>query len=191
MRRGPDRLNTTVLTVLALLLIAAGAYGLARGYGAFGDDQALDPVLTGDVREFVADNADWFWPVAAVASLLLSWLGLRWLLAQLGPPAVSRLPVPADGPGHTELQASGAAAALARDIEDYAGVRGARARIVSDHPSPEVEITVDVHDDADLPALRRRIEEHALERFRTALEISELRPTVHLRLADRAGRAVR
>jgi hypothetical protein len=99
--------------------------------------------------------------------------------------------VRADGPGHTELVASGAASALADDIEGYAGVRGARARIVSDHPSPEVEVTVDVHDDADLPALRRRIEEHALTRFRTALDLQELRSRVHLRLADRAGRSVR
>ena len=190
MRRNPDRLNRTVLTVLALLLLAAGAYGLARGYGAFGDDQAHDPVLGGDVRDFVSDNANWFWPAAAVVSLLVAWVGLRWLVAQISSPAVSHLPVRSDGPGHTELQATGAASALAGDIEAYPGVGAARARIVSDHPSPEVEITVDVHDDADVPALRRRIEEHALERFRTALELQELRSQVHIRLAERAGRTV-
>ncbi len=191
MRRSPDRLNRTVLTLLALLLLAAGAYGLARGYGAFGDDQANDPVLGSDVRDFVSDNANWFWPVAAVVSLLVAWVGLRWLVAQISTPAVSHLPVRSDGPGHTELQATGASAALAGDIEGYPGVRAARARIVSDHPSPEVEITVDVHDDADVPALRNRIEEHALERFRTALELRDLRSQVHIRLAERAGRTVR
>ena len=191
MRRGPDPLNRAVLTLVALLLVAAGAYGLARGYGAFGDDQADDHVLTSDVRDFVSRNADWFWPVAAVVSLLLAWLGLRWLLAQISTPTVSHLPVRSEGPGHTELLAGGAASALARDIEEYPGVRAARARIVGEHPAPEVEITVDVHDDADLPALRRRIEEHALERFRTALEVQQLRPTVHLRLAEQAARTVR
>ena len=191
MRDAPDRLNRAVLTVLALLLLAAGVYGLLRGYGALGDARATEPVLTEDVRDFVARNANWFWPVAAVASLLVSWLGLRWLLAQFTAPAVSRLPVRAEGPGHTELVAGGAAAALARDIEDYPGVRGARARFVSDHPSPEVEVTVDVHDDADLPALRRRIEEHALERFRSALDLRDLRSRVHLRLAEPAGRSLR
>ena len=191
MRRGPDRLNSTVLTLLALVLLAVGGYGLARGYGAFGDARATDPVLGDDVREFVSRNADWFWPLAAVISLLIAWLGLRWLLAQISTPTVSRLPVRADGPGHTELVASGATTALARDIEDYSGVRSARARLVSDHPSPEVEVTVDVHDDADVPAIRRRIEEHALARFRSALELQELRSQVHLRLAERAGRTVR
>ena len=191
MRRSPDRLNTAVLTLLAVLLLAAGAYGLARGYGAFGDGRAADPVLGDDLRDFVTRNGDWFWPVAAAVSLLVAWMGLRWLLAQITTPTVNRLPVRSDGPGDTELLASGATAALARDIEEYPGVRGARARLVSDHPSPEVEVTVDVHDDADLPGVRRQIEEHALARFRGALELQELRSRVHLRLAEPAGRRVR
>jgi hypothetical protein len=190
-RRGPDRLNSTVLTILALVLIAAGAYGLARGYGTFGDDQAGDPVLAEGLRDFVARNADWFWPVAAVLSLLVAWLGLRWLLAQLTTPAVRHLPVRADGPGHTELLGSGATAALAREIEEYPGVRSASARLVGEHPVPEVEVTVHVHDDADVAAVRRRIEEHALARFRSALELTKLRSQIHVRLAERAGRSVR
>lgn len=191
MRRGPDRLNAVVLTVLALALVGVGAYGLARGYGAFGDARAADPLLTDDVRDFVSRNSDWFWPLAAVLALLVAWLGLRWLLAQLSTAAVAHLPVRADGPGRTELLASGATSALARDIEGYPGVRSASARLVGDHPVPEVSVTVDVHDDADIPAVRRRIEEHALVRFRGALELATLRSQIHLRLAERAGRSVR
>jgi hypothetical protein len=48
-----------------------------------------------------------------------------------------------------------------------------------------------VADDADVALLRRRIEEHALPRFRGALELTDLRSTLHLRLAERAGRSVR
>lgn len=191
MKHGPDRLNSAVLTLLGLALVAVGGYGVARGYGAFGDARAADPVLTDDVRDFVSRNAGWFWPVAAVVSLLLAWLGLRWLLAQITTARVDRLPVVAEGPGRTELAAAGASAALARDIEGYAGVRAARARMVSDHPTPEVDVVVDVHDDTDVPALRRRIEEHALSRFRTALDLRELRSHVQVRLAERAGRSVR
>ena len=191
MRRGIDRLNATVLTLLALALLAAGGYGLARGYGAFGEARADDPVLGDELRDLVSRNANWFWPVAAGVSILLAWLGLRWLLAQFTAPTVSRLPVPAEGPGRTELVAAGATSALARDIGDYPGVRAARARMVSDHPSPEVEITVDVHDDADVPAVRRRIEEHALPRFKAALELQDLRSRLHVRLAEPAARTVR
>jgi len=191
MRRDPDRRNAAVLTGLALVLLGAGAYGLSRGYGAFGDARGADPVLTDDARRFVARNADWFWPAAAVVALVLAWLGLRWLVAQISTPAVHHLPVRADGPGRTELLASGATAALAGDIEGYPGVRSARARLVGDHPVPEVEVTVEVHDGADVPAVRRRIEEHALVRFGQALELTELRSRVHVRLAEPAGRTVR
>lgn len=190
-RTRTDRLNGTVLLLLSLLLLGIGAYGLARGYGAFGEARAEDSVLGDDLRDFVARNADWFWPLAAAVAVLVAWLGWRWLLAQISTPTVTRLPVRTDGPGRTELSASGATAALARDIEGYDGVRGARARLISDHPSPEVEITVDVHDDADLPGLRRRIEEHALPRFRSALELRELRSRLHLHLAAPVGRTVR
>lgn len=191
MRRGPDRLNAGVLTVLALALLGAGGYGLARGYGAFGEARAGHPVLTDGVRDFVSRNSDWFWPLAAVLSLLGAWLGLRWLLAQLATSAVGHLPVRADGPGRTELLGAGATSALARDIEEYPGVRSASARLVGDHPVPEISVTVDVHDDADIAAVRRRIEEHALVRFRSALELTKLRSQIHFRLAERAGRSVR
>lgn len=191
MRRRPDRLNSTVLSLLALVLIGLGGYGLARGYGAFGEDQAVDPVLGDGVRDYVSRNSDWFWPVAAIVSLLIAWLGLRWLVAQIHSPAVSRLAVRADGPGRTELVASGATDALAHDIGTYPGVRSARARMTDDDPYPEVEITVDIHDDVDAGDVRRRIEEHALARFKSALELQELRSKVHLRLAERAGRSVR
>lgn len=191
MRRGPDRLNAAVLTVLALALLGVGAYGLARGYGAFGDARAGDPLLTEDVRAFVSRNGDWFWPLAAVLSLLVAWLGLRWLLAQLSSTAVGHLAVRADGPGRTELLGSGATSALARDVEEYPGVRSASARLVGEHPVPEISVTVEVRDDADIAAVRRQIEDHALVRFRSALELTKLRSQIHFRLTERAGRSVR
>jgi hypothetical protein len=190
-RRGPDRLNAAVLTVLALVLLGVGAYGLARGYGAFGDARAGDPMLTDEARSYVSRNSDWFWPLAAVLSLLVAWLGLRWLIAQLSTTAVGHLPVRADGPGHTELLGAGATSALARDIEEYPGVHRASARLIGDHPVPEISVTVDVGDDADIATVRRRIEEHALVRFRSALELTKLRSQIHLRLAPPAGRSVR
>lgn len=191
MTRRPDRLNSVVLTLLGLLLLAGGAYGLARGYGAFGDGPASEPVLGQATRDYVSRNESWFWPVAAVVSLGVAWLGLKWLLSQIGTARVSHLPVRSEGAGTTELHAAGAAAALARDVEDYAGVRWARARFVSDGSSPEVDVTAEVHDDSDLVSMRKRIDEHALPRLRSALELGDVRPRVHLRLAEPSRRSVR
>lgn len=192
MRRAPDRLNATVLTLVGLLLLGGGAYGLARGYDAFGERQAAGPVLGDTVRDFVTGNDDWFWPLAAAVSLLVAWLGFRWLVAQVHAPSVSRLPVASDAErGSTELSAPAAGAALAGDIEDYPGVRSVMARVVGDGDEPAVDVTVDVHDDADVPAIRARIEEHALPRLASALEVRHLRARLHLRLAEAAGRRVR
>ena len=190
MRAAPDRLNATVLTTLGLLLLGAGAYGVARGYEALGERQAEDPVLGDTVRDFVGRNDDWFWPVAAAASLLIAYLGFRWLVAQVHAPTVTHLRVASDPErGSTEVVAPGAAAALAGDIEEYAGVRSARARVVGEEPT--VDVTVDVHDDTDVAAVRSRIEEDALPRFAAALETERLRARVHLRLAEPVGRTVR
>lgn len=192
MRRTPDRLNSTVLTLVGLLLMGTGAYGLARGYDTLGERRAADPVLAGTVRDFVARNDDWFWPVAAAASLLVAYLGFRWLLAQVHAPGVTRLRVSSDPVlGTTDVSAPGAAAALAGDIAEYPGVRAARARLLSDGPTPEVDVTVDLHDDADVARVRGRIDEHALPRLAGALEVAGLHPRVHLRLAGPAGRTIR
>jgi len=192
MRRGPDRLNSAGLTLIGLLLLAAGAYGLARGYGALGDRRASDPVLGDSVRDFVSSNDDWFWPAAAALSLVVAYLGFRWLLAQVHTPHPSRLRVTSDPDlGTTDLSAPGAAAALAADVEEYPGVQSARARLLSEGPSPEVDLTVELADDADMADVRRRIDEHALPRFAGALEVATLRPRVHLRLAQPAGRTIR
>jgi hypothetical protein len=191
-KRTPDRLNTAVLSLVALVLVGAGAYGLARGYDAFGPRRAVDAVLGDGVREFVAANEDWFWPVAAAVSLFVAWLGFRWLVAQVRTPAVSRLRVGGDPHrGTTELSAPGAAAALAGDIETYAGVRSAGARVVAGGAEPAVDVIIDVHDDADVAAVRTRVEEHALPRLASALEVPHLRARVHLRLAEASPRVVR
>lgn len=192
MRRSPDRLNSTVLTLVGLASLGLGAYGLARGYEALGERQASDPVLGQTVRDLVSRNDDWFWPLAAAASLLVAYLGFRWLLAQVHTPHPARLRLSSDPElGTTDVAAPGAAAALAADVEEYPGVRSARARLLSEGPSPEVDLTVDLHDDADVADVRRRIDEHALRRFSEALQLTALRPRIHLRLGEPAGRSVR
>lgn len=185
MRRPTGRLDAAVLAALGLALTAMGVYGLARGYGALGDPQDDDPVLTEAGRDFVARNEDWFWPLAAVASLLVAYAGLRWLLHQLRAGRVSRLDVTRHSErGTTSVRATSAADALARDVEGYPGVRSAAARLLHDGARPEVDLTVDVTDDAEIPVLHQRIESHALARFRQALELDQLQGRVEFRLSD-------
>ena len=55
-----DLLNRTVLTIVAVVLGAAGVYGLLRAEGAFGDVESEEALLWEDLRSFVNDNSGWF-----------------------------------------------------------------------------------------------------------------------------------
>ncbi|MGH9041005.1 MAG: alkaline shock response membrane anchor protein AmaP [Acidimicrobiia bacterium] len=180
---GADRLNRAGLSLLGLLLLAAGAYGLARGWGAFGDGAASESLLSDTWSRSVVRNGSWFGPVAAVVSLLLALLGLRWLRAQLRaatPPGVDLTHRGDDGT--TLVRPAGAAQALADDIETYRGVAGAAARVSGDPEAPEIDLRVAVVEGCNLPRLRTRIEQEALARFQQALELETLEANVEFRV---------
>jgi hypothetical protein len=178
----PDALNRTVFTLLGVILIAAGAYGVARGYGAFGSTQAQEPLLTAGITGFFGRIDNWFWPLVALVALILAYLAYRWLKAQLTPtPSVAELDLTRDpAEGRTTLRASGLTSALSDDIEQDPAVRSARVRMREDGRRPEVDVDVDVMDDAGLSEVRQRLESGALARFSSALETDSV--TGHLRI---------
>lgn len=185
----PDALNRTVFTLLGILLIAAGAYGVARGYGAFGSTQAQEPLLTGGITDFFGRIDDWFWPLVALVALIIAYLAYRWLRAQLTPsPSVSELDLTRDpAEGRTTLRASGLTSAFSDDIEQDPAVRSARVRMVEDGTRPEVDVDVDVSEDADLNTVRRRIETDAMQRFSSALESDSVTGHLRIGLSPREG----
>jgi hypothetical protein len=177
---------------LGLGLAAAGAYGLLRGAGVFGHRVASEPLLLDSWRRFVTDNAAWLWPAAAVAALLLAVLAvLPGLRAELVPDRTGMVDLTRHSDrGLTEVRAVGAAKALANDVETYRGVLSASARLRGAPSAPAVDLRVDVADDCDLPSLRRHIDEHALARFRQALELGDglaVRARFRLREPARSG----
>ncbi|MDP8975690.1 MAG: alkaline shock response membrane anchor protein AmaP [Actinomycetota bacterium] len=183
------RRDAVVLTLLGVGLAALGGYGLARGYGAFGSRRADEAVLGDAARDFVSRHADWFWPLAALASVLIAYVGLRWLVGQLRSGHISRLDVTEDrARGTTVVRAASAADALARDVGRYPGVRSAKARLVADGARPEVDLTVEVLEDAAVPDLHQRIESHAFSRFREALGVEDLRARVRFRVSEAVAR---
>lgn len=182
MRRS-DRADGIGVTLAGVLLLAGGGYGAARGLGAFGEEASDDPVITDAARSFVDRNEPWLWPAAAAVAVLVAYLGWRWLRRQLVGARVTRLDLSERAGGRTFVQAAPAAAALGRDVESYPGVRAASARFLRDGSRPEVVLTVEVDDDADVPAVNRRIEEEAFPRFRQALEVDDVDARVRYRFA--------
>ena len=178
-----------MLTLLGLVLAALGGYGLARGYGALGNRRADGAVLDDSTRDFVSRNADWFWPLAAFASVLIAYVGLRWLLALVRSGHISRLDVTEDpARGTTVVRATSAADVLARDVEGYPGVRSAKARLLRDGVRPDVDLKVEVVEDAAVPEVHQRIESHALARLREALGVDHLQARVRYRVSEAVAR---
>lgn len=183
MDRRAARLNRLGLTVLGLVLLAAGGLALARSLGAFGEGAAGDPVLAPGVRDFAADQG-WFWPVLGAAGVVLALLGLAWLLAQGRSERLHGLTMEAGGPdeGATRLPAKVVAAAVERDVNGLPGVDKATARLLGGRDHPRLLLNVAYSSHADLASLRRHLTEEVLPRVRTALEREKLPAMVRLRL---------
>lgn len=187
-----ERVNRTFLLVIGTVLFALGVVGLVRSYGGFGGASEEEPVLGRSVRQFVSDNAEWFWPLVAVVGVLIAFLAFRWLLAQLQrPPSLGELQVRREGPGGvTRIAGAGLRDALVSDIETSPEISSAKARINGDARDLEVDLSVDLYDDADVVRVRRRIEESALERFRQATEAEQVTARVRLHLIGPRRRTV-
>ena len=71
MSRRANVINRVVLTVLGLLLLAAGGLGLALSVGAFGAWRATYPVLPREVSTF-PDGRPWFWWAAGAVLFLVA-----------------------------------------------------------------------------------------------------------------------
>ena len=180
---GADRRNRFGLILLGLVLLAIGVYGLARGWGAFGQQAASEPVLVESWRRAFARNSNLWWPAVGLGALLVSLLGMRWLRAQVAPATFARIDLAhREEGGMTVVRPAGAARALADDIETYRGVAGASARVIGDPTAPEIDLRVEVVEGCDVPTLRSRIEEEALVRFQEALELESLDAKVEFRL---------
>ncbi|WP_329522115.1 alkaline shock response membrane anchor protein AmaP [Spirillospora sp. NBC_01491] len=182
MDRRAARLNRIALTVLGLVLLGAGGAALARALGAWGGGRASEPLLTGQVRRFAADQG-WFWPLLAAIAVVLTLFGLYWLVAQ---GRSHRLPglnlAPDDADGKTRLSAGAITNVVQDEIEEYPGVNGARARLMGTADRPRLRLNVSYSHRADLAALRTRIGEEAVPRLCAALEHDSLPTVVRLRL---------
>ncbi|WP_228539455.1 alkaline shock response membrane anchor protein AmaP [Nocardia sp. XZ_19_385] len=179
----PARLNRSVLGLLGLLCIVGGGLLIAAHFGALGT-AAGSPLVPG-----TEEPPRLVFNLVIAGAVVLALLALRWLAAQF-----IRLPKPTrwqlgdtSDQGRTVLGSDIAAAAVAADIETYAGVRSVTARLSGSALGPDLHLLVDVDPAADLPALREQILGHAVARLRTALDLAVVPVTVEFRIAGRGS----
>lgn len=171
-----DRTNRVVLGLLGLVALAAGVAGLLAGAGAFGGGFARRSLLDNGVGRYISQQSAWFWPVVAVAGLVVAVLALRWLAAVLFSTArIADIAVRGDRTaGSTTLAAPALGEAVSSEIATYRGVHSARTRLLGTPGDPRLAVAVRTDQAADLGALRHRIDTQALAHVRQALDRPDL-----------------
>lgn len=169
--------NRVVLTVLGLLLLAAGGLGLALSFGAW---RATYPVLPEEVSAF-PDGRPWFWWAVAGVLLLTAALALLWLLTQLKTERTTRLDRTTNArDGYTTLHAG----ALTNAVEDEAlgvtGVSGASAHVY-EHRGQRLFLRVELADSADIGEVRTRLENEVVAHLREGVGDPRFPVTIELR----------
>lgn len=188
---GTRRANRSILASIGLLLLIAGAAGIAAGAGLFGDTFKKKKVIDQDYRDWVAAH-DWFWLAVAGGSILIALLALRWLLAQASTSRVSHLDVESDRTaGRTVLSGSAVTDAVTGEIKGYRGISGASAHLLGTRGAPTLLIHASLDGRGDPAEIRRRIQTDAVAHARQALDKPELPVRLELRLASAAPRDLR
>jgi hypothetical protein len=188
-----DRVERATFSILGLLLLAAGLYALSRGLGTFGSGSSDDPLVSDSTRSFLGDHESWWWAAGAAAAVVSVLAGLALLRRQLravprrgADPLVRRR-----DDGVTRVDRGALTGALEDELEHLPDVDRATARLVRAGTHPLVDVRLQVSDDADLGDVRGAVEDHALERFRQAIETDQLAAQVHVKLALDGHRPLR
>lgn len=184
-----DRTNRVALTLFGLLVLLAGAAGMAASTGVFGTGFSRRTLFANRVSAYIGHHGTWIWAAAAGACLLIALTALRWILVLLiSTDRAGDIPIPVSTQeGTTILQPAALTGALAREIGTYHGVDSARGRIIGDPSDPEIIISVTASPSADLHAVHRRIETEALPHARQAVGQADLAIRLDLGVSRRTA----
>lgn len=190
MRRGTDRLNRGLLTLVGLLLVGLGASVLLRGSGA-APGAGRDPVVSSWLRDESRSRQVLLLSLLALAAVVLMGLGWSWLMAQLPKSRpVARVPLGStEHTTHLEVSATALTEALSADVRRLGGVTDASARVVREQPLT-IHLDVSLEEGTDLKGVTQAIAGRPRRHLEEALDLSEVELQVKLHLARRASRRV-
>ncbi|MGB8381347.1 MAG: hypothetical protein WCG47_08870 [Dermatophilaceae bacterium] len=178
----PDAVNRTVLLVIGVLLAAASALGLVAGIWGLPGARPDDPVVPAGWAAYTHDHA-WVWWAIAVVCLLVAWIGLRWLLAQLRTDRLARMDLTADArDGLTVVHAGAIGDAVQAQASRVPGVARASASLQGS-ARPRLHVVVDLTHRADIAQVRDALETGVVDDARNALGQPQLPVELELRLA--------
>jgi hypothetical protein len=106
-------------------------------------------------------------------------------------PRAGDITIDTDTPaGSTLLDADALAGAVTAEINSYRGIDTSRAKVYGSPVDPRLAITVRSDDDADIAALRLRIEDGVLAHVRQALDRPDLPIILNITVGNRQSSRV-
>ncbi|GAA4921898.1 hypothetical protein EV188_1169 [Actinomycetospora succinea] len=182
----PARLNRSLLLLIAIVLLAAAAFTLLLGFGVLAGLGVTSPEPGSPLTAASPAPPTWVAYVTIVVAVAVGLLCVRWLVAQtIRKPSSGTWRLENDrATGTTRLDAQIAVDPLVDEVGTYPGVHRASARLSGTATRPFLHLVVGTEDAADITALRRRIDSHAIPRLRQALDLPTLPADLLIRLDD-------
>jgi hypothetical protein len=181
----------TLVGLIGLLSLAAGAAALVVGFGLLGANRAarsvLDPLVLDTLRAYPTFARG----VAIVTGVILLILGLLWAVRALAPERRPNLLLDHSPDLRLEISASAIAGAVRADAETITGVSRARARMVGATASPVLRLDLWLEDGTDVRDVYRDLDTGVLARARDSLGVESLPTAIRIELEAAAAPRVR
>ncbi|HSL07675.1 MAG TPA: alkaline shock response membrane anchor protein AmaP [Pseudonocardiaceae bacterium] len=172
----------TLVGLIGLLGLAAGAAALVVGFGLLGANRAVRPVLDPIALDTLRTYEPLARAVALVAGIVLLVLGLLWAARALVPERRPNLLLDPSPDRRLEVSASAIADALRADAETIDGVTRARARMVGTTAIPVLRLDLWLEDGTDVRDVYHNLDTGVLTRARDSLGVESLPTAIRIEL---------
>ncbi len=172
----------TLVGLIGLLSLAAGAVALVVGSGLLGANRAARPVLDPLVLDTLRAYPTFARGVAIVTGVVLLILGLLWAVRALAPERRPNLLLDHSPNLHLEISASAIAGAVRADAETIPGVSRARARMVGATANPVLRLDLWLEDGTDVRDVYHDLDTGVLTRARESLGVESLPTAIRIEL---------
>jgi hypothetical protein len=178
----PAGAQRTLVGLLGLLGLAAGAAALVVGAGLLGTNRANRPILDPIALDTLRAHPTLTRVVAIAAGVILLILGLLWTARALKPERRPNLLLDPSPDRHLEVNASAIANALRADTETITGVNRAHARMVGTTATPALRLNLWLEDGADVRNVYHDLNTRVLTRARDSLGVETLPTAIRIEL---------
>ncbi|MGH3916320.1 MAG: alkaline shock response membrane anchor protein AmaP [Pseudonocardiaceae bacterium] len=180
----------TLIGLIGLLGLTAGAAILVVGSGVLGVNRASRPVLDPIVVDTLRANQTLTRAVAIAVGVILLVVGLLWAVRALKPERRPNFLLDSGPESRLEVSSSAITDALGADAETIEGVSRARARMVGTRDTPVVRLNLWLAEGTDVREVYHDLDSRILSRARDSLGVESLPTAIRIELDTTAAARV-